>query len=359
MAEDQDDAQKTEDPTHKRLEDARKKGQIPQSREINHFFVLFAFMIILTVLSPSMMKKGFFSLRAFITSPHDIQADGGNIHQIFAKISGDMLGILALPIGLIMVLALAASISQSKFNFSLESIKPKLEKISPLKGLKKMFSMKSFMEFFKGILKLTIVATVSYLAISPSMDKLRLLPNMTVDAILLMLMGLAGKMLMGVLIIMFIIALADYAYQRFEFIKSMRMTKQEVKDEYKQQEGDPIVKQRLRAIRMERARVQMMANVADSDVVVTNPTHYAVALKYESMTMNAPMVMAMGTDDVAERIKERAKEHKIPILRNPPLARAIYASGKVEEEIPMEHYQAVAEVISYIYKLKGKGIEKT
>jgi flagellar biosynthetic protein FlhB len=168
----------------------------------------------------------------------------------------------------------------------------------------------------------------------------------------------AGKMLIAACIILFMLSIFDYFYQRFIFMKQMRMTKQETKDEYKQQEGDPHIKGKLRQIRRDKARKRMMAAVPQADVIVTNPTHYAVALKYDSTTMPAPKVLAKGTDAVALRIREMAEKHKIPVMRNPPLARVLYDTTEIDEEIPVEHYQAVAKIIGYVYKLKGKTIQK-
>jgi flagellar biosynthetic protein FlhB len=168
---------------------------------------------------------------------------------------------------------------------------------------------------------------------------------------------MSAKMLLGVLFVMFVIAGLDYFYQKFEYMRNMKMSLKDIKDEYKQQEGDPIIKQKLRAIRMERSRKRMMANVPDSDVVITNPTHVSVALKYDPLVMDAPEVVAMGKDKVALKIREIAKQHKITIVRNPPLARALFATAKVDEEIPVEHFRAVAQVIGYVYRLQGRTLE--
>jgi flagellar biosynthetic protein FlhB len=163
------------------------------------------------------------------------------------------------------------------------------------------------------------------------------------------------KVLTAICIFLFLLAIIDYLYQRFNILKSLRMSKHELKEEYKQQEGDPHVKQRLRALRRERAQKRMMANVPKADVIITNPTHYAIALKYDAATMQAPVLLAKGADEVAARIREKAGEHKIPIIRNPPLARILYDTTDVDDEIPIEHYQAVAKIIGYVYRLKGKG----
>ena len=214
--------------------------------------------------------------------------------------------------------------------------------------------MRSVVEFIKSLLKITIVGSVAYIVVHPNIDYVRLMPDEDIQDIMHYLGAVTGKMLIGVTTVMFLIAALDYFYQRFEYMKNMRMTKQEIKDEYRQQEGDPHIKQKLRAIRRDRVRKRMMAEVPKSDVVITNPTHFAVALKYDEATMQAPKVLAKGKDKVALRIREIAEENKIPIVRNPPLARALYDNAEIDKEIPIEQYQAVAKVIGYVYKIKGK-----
>lgn len=357
MSEDQDDSQKTEEPTHKRLEDARKKGQIVRSREVNNFFILFVFGLILTTFAPHIMGQVSAVLAPFITRPEQLSADMGSLQRITSHLVSEIGAIMVLP-GLMAILAaLGAGFLQSRFNTSWEPLIPKLEKISPLKGLKRMFSLTSVVEFLKGIIKITLVGVVATMAIMPYFDYLPSLPAMDTHDILNFVGTLVRRMIIGILVILFLIAILDYMYQRFEFLKKLRMTKQELKDEYKQQEGDPHIKQKLKHIRMERARGRMMAAVPEADVVITNPTHYAVALKYEPESMRAPILVAKGTDTAAQRIKEIAYEHKIPVLRNPVLARAIYADVEVDSPIPNEHYLAVAKIISYVFRLKGKTLQ--
>lgn len=354
MADEQDDSQKTEEPTHKRLEDARKKGQVASSREINSFFILFVFGLIVTAFAPYILRGVNAVLFPFIARPEQIATDAGNLIRVTRHLAADIGVVMIVPVALALFAALGAGFLQNGFNASWEPLKPKLEKISPLKGLKRMFSMKSVVEFIKGILKISLVGIVGTLVIMPYMPYVPLLPSEDTQDILRFIATLTRRMIIGMLIVIFLIAALDYLYQRFEYMKNLRMSKQEIKEEYKQQEGDPHLKQKLKQIRMERARGRMMAAVPKADVVITNPTHYAVALKYEPDSMRAPVLIAKGTDTAAQRIKEIAFKNKIPVLRNPVLARSLYADVEVDASIPQQHYMVVAKIISYVFKLKGK-----
>lgn len=355
MAEQNEDpSQKTEEPTQHRLEQAQKKGQIAYSREVNNFFVMLALALMIAWIFPNLLDRVKLTLAPYITRPHDVPISAASLRDILSDTFLDMGVILLAPLSIVVLLVLGAAFIQSKFLFAVERIKPKLEKISVLKGVKRLFSMRSVVEFLKGIVKISIVTVVGVIAVQDDLPRLRVLASYEVLEILGFLSALALKVMVGVCCVMFLVAILDYIYQRHEFMKQMRMSKQEIKDEYKQQEGDPHIKSKLRQIRMERARQRMMANVPSADVVITNPTHYAVALTYDTSIMGAPVLVAKGVDAVAFRIRDLAKEHDIPIVENPPLARALHAAVDLDEEIPYEHYKAVAEVISYVYKLKGK-----
>ena len=217
-----------------------------------------------------------------------------------------------------------------------------------------MFSMKSMVEFLKGILKLSVLGFISFSMAVPWVLDIAVMPDFELGGILDRIYVVSLSIIAGSLMVMFVIAALDFAYQKFDFTKSMRMSRQEVKDEHKDSEGDPQIKARIRKIRAERAQQRMMANVPDADVVVTNPTHYAVALEYKMDNMHAPRLVAKGVDSLAFRIREVAEENEVPIVENPPLARALYAAVELDEEIPVEHYQAVAEIIGYVMGLKGK-----
>lgn len=350
----EDKEQKTEQPTQKRLEEAHKRGQVPFSREVTNFLLLAVLALTIAGYAPEMLKKTGTLLTPFLARPDLIPADKASLGQMLMHLASGALLILSVPLIGVIVAAIGSSLAQNGFLLSNEPIMPKLEKISIRKGIERLFSMRAFIEFIKGLIKIGIVGIVAWMAVESQMNHVKQMMDGGIIAMLLFLSTLAIKLMVGVCIAMFFIALADLMYQRFSYTKSLRMSKQELKEEYKQQEGDPHVKQRLRRIRMERARKRMMAEVPKSDVVITNPTHFAVALKYESDAMQAPKVTAKGMDHMALTMRKIAKEHDVTIVENPPLARALYDAVEVDEEIPVQHYQAVAEIISYVYRLKGK-----
>lgn len=350
----QDKEQKTEEPTHKRLEEARKRGQVAMSREIGSFFILMVFAVTLTSFLPGMLKDTLHLLKPLLEHADGLIVDRAGLGHIFIKLILGAGALLAVPLVLTMAAAIAASMLQNGPMLTTDPITPKLEKISIRKGLSRMFSVRAVVEFTKGLFKIGIVGVVCYLAVKSQMNHLRQLPDDDTMAMLIFLLSLVTRIMIGVCVAMFFIALLDYLYQRHDYMKNLRMTKQEVRDEYKQQEGDPHIKQRLKQIRAERARNRMMADVPKSDVVITNPTHYAVALKYDTETMQAPKVTAKGQDYLALTMRKIAEEYDVPIVENPPLARSLHASVEVDQEIPIDMYKAVAEVISYVYQLKGK-----
>lgn len=355
MAEDsQDQSQKTEEPTHKRLEDAKRKGQVASSREVNHWFMILAGTVMMMALLPAAASDFRRLMLRFLEQPHAIPADFGNLQAVMGEtLSG--LGLVLLPILLLLIVAaLAAGMLQSGIVFATEQIKPQMDRISLGSGVKRLFSAKAVGEFVKGIAKLAVVGAVAFAIIWPELKGLERLPSTEVQDSTALMWQLCIKLMIGVLAIVTIIAGGDFLFQKMQHLKQMRMSRQEIRDEMKQTEGDPTVRARLRQIRRERAQKRMMAAVPQASVVVTNPTHYAVALKYELDKMAAPIVVAKGIDHVAQRIREIAEENDVPVMQNPPLARALYAGVEIGEDIPVEHYKAVAEIIGYVLRLKGK-----
>jgi flagellar biosynthesis protein FlhB len=262
---------------------------------------------------------------------------------------------LAPIFGLLTLSGIVAALIQVGPMFTSHPIRPDFSKISPMRGLGRIFSTQALVEFAKGLAKLAVVGTVVWFLMRPEFDRLENFFDYDMTALVAVLNHLSVKLLATILAVMAAIAGADWFYQKFAHIRRLRMTKQELRDEQKDSDGSPLVKGRLRQIRMERARRRMMQEVPKADVVITNPTHFAVALKYDQTTMAAPRVIAKGADLVARRIRELAEEHKVPIISNPPLARALYASVELDQEIPPKHYKAVAEIIGYVMKLRRAG----
>ena len=354
MAEDQDDSQKTEEPTQKRLDESREKGQVANSKEINHWFMIFGGTMFVIMLAPATLRSIEQTMLRFIESPHLITVEGSGMTSALSAAMSEVGLALLLPMGLLLVLALLSGFIQNGVLFSAESLIPKLDKISPAAGFKRLFSAKAVVELLKGVLKLIIVGTVLTMVVRPELTHITALLDYAIPDLMRYTTKLAGKVLMASLAIIAVIAALDMLYQRFAHMQSMRMSKQEIRDEMKQTDGDPIIKNRLRQIRMERARRRMMAEVPKATVVVTNPTHFAVALRYDQADMAAPIVVAKGADLVAARIRELAQANDVPIVENPPLARALFATVDLDQPIPSEHYRAVAEIIGYVMKLKQK-----
>ncbi|HEY1504098.1 MAG TPA: flagellar biosynthesis protein FlhB [Stellaceae bacterium] len=357
MADEQDSGQQTEEPSQRKLQQARRRGQVAQSREVNTWFMLMAGTGIVLFLGPTAAGSIAATLRAFLTLQHYLDHDGLRWNAIEATL-GQIAFVLLLPLLVLVVAAAGGTLLQVGLVFATEKLGFELSRISPLAGFKRLFSLRSGIEFFKSMAK---VAAVSAVAGWMALPKVETLAHMVREPAELMpheLYQLMLRLLFGVLAVVTVLAMIDYAYQRFSFMRSMRMSKQEVKEENKQAEGDPVIRARLRAIRMNRARKRMMAAVPKASVVITNPTHYAVALQYDVGDSGAPKVVAKGADLVALKIREIAKENDVPIVENPPLARALYAGVEIDREIPPEHYKAVAEIISYVFRIKGKIINK-
>lgn len=357
MAEDQDDSQKTEEPTQKKLDDARKKGQTALSREVNHWFMILAGFLIILAFAPAMLRDLANGFSGYLAGVHAVPTDRAGLGNAMVDALVAAAKALLVPMIVIMAAGIGGTLVQTGPIASVERLKPKLDKISLIKGLKRQFSLKSIAEFVKGILKLVIVGAVGVLLLMPMMMSIEHYAGIPMLQMLSETRGLAIRLMIGVLSVMTVIAGLDLLYQRFEFNKSMRMSKQELKDEMKQTEGDPMIKARLRQIRTERARRRMMTQVPKADVIITNPTHFAVALQYDPQAMEAPILLAKGVDLIAQKIREVALEHEIPIVENPPLARALHASVELDQQIPPEHYRAVAEIISYVFKLKKRTVK--
>lgn len=353
MAEGQDQDDKTEEPTPKRLEDARKRGDIIYSTEAATFTALLAATGLLAMGSDGFAAIGRW-LMGYFEHAHRLPADGGGLQRL--ALDGVLrfsaaIGVLGLVLG---GAGLAARYVQDKPTFTASKLQPKLENIDPTKGFKRIFGAQAFANFLKGLVKLVLVGAAAAWAMWPRDATLETLPLLDIHAFWPLAKQRSLDLLWICLWAFLVLAGADYLYTRHSYLKRLRMSRRDIRDELRQSEGDPQTRARLRRIRLERSRRRMMQNVPKATVVVTNPTHYAVALRYVSGETAAPVCLAKGVDDVALKIRALAEEHAIPVVEDPPLARALHASAEIDEIVPREHFEAVAKVISFVIQLEQR-----
>jgi flagellar biosynthetic protein FlhB len=351
MSQQSEDNEKSEDPTQKRLDDALQRGDVAKSQEVSTWFVLAGGTLVLLSFSGSMSSSLKGTLTGLLANAHHIRTDGAGLMLLGGRIGVEVMAAITIPVLLIALFAVAGNMIQHRLVWSAESLKPKLSKISPGAGFKRLFSKVALVNFAKGLAKLALLGTVMTMLLWPERDRLDTLVTLDIAAILPFTWVFALKMLGFVVVIMAFIAAADFFFQYRQWYERQKMSLQEIKDEFKQSEGDPHIKARIRRIRESRMRKRMMAAVPEASVVIMNPTHYAVALKYERGD-NAPVCVAKGIDTIALKIKEVALAHNVPVVENPPLARALHATAEIDQEIPAEHYRAVAEVIGYVMRLR-------
>jgi flagellar biosynthetic protein FlhB len=351
MAEEQDNFDKTEDPTQKRLDDAIERGDVAKSQEVSTWFILAGGTLILIAFSGSMTSALKATMAGIIANASRLRTDGGGLLHMAGMLSAEVLAALAVPLLLLALAAVAGNVIQHRFVWSTEGLTPKLSKISPIAGLKRLFSKQALVNFAKGIAKLGIIGTVMAVLLWPERDRLEGMVITDPATILEVTKSLALQLLGIVIALLAVIAGADFLFQYRTWYQRQKMSLREMKDEFKQTEGDPAIKARIRRIRETKMRKRMMAAVPTATVVITNPTHFAVALKYERGD-NAPVCVAKGIDAIALRIRQVATDAAIPIVENPPLARTLHATVEIDKEIPPEHYKAVAEVIGFVMKLR-------
>ena len=346
-----DEEEKTEDPTDKKIEDSKKEGNVPKSAEVPGAAILFFSSIYLMFFADNMFKS-IQDMMQYIYSFIGTELYEGIYYEIASTIIKEML--LALSPMFFFIFFLAVIFNVMQFGFIATPLKLELNKINPISGFKNTFSMKKALEALKLTAKLTLIFIVMLIILALIWDDILSMMDKDVEESLAAMFQLTMYFLLTILLIIIIFAIIDFFFTRHYYFKQLRMSKQEIKDEHKQIEGDPMVKGRIRQIQMKMAKQRMMSDVPDADVVVTNPTHYAVALKYDAEKSSAPLVLAKGIDFLALKIKDIARESKIPIIEDPALARAIYDQVEVEEEIPEVFYKAIAEIFTYIYNLNGK-----
>jgi flagellar biosynthetic protein FlhB len=352
MADEKDDTERSEDPTQKRLDEALERGDVAKSQEVNTWFVLAAGTLILLSFSGSMSSGVTAILTGLMSNAHQIPVDGRGLVRTMQALGLGTIAAVALPFLLLVLAAIVGNMVQHRLVWSAESLKPKLSKISPAAGFKRLFSKIAIANFIKGLVKLTLIGAVMTVILWPRRNQLDGLVTMDPAVVLGLTKTLSLEMLGTVVAILAIVAAADYLFQYRHWFERQKMSVRELKEEFKQTEGDPAIKAKIRQLRQNRARKRMMAAVPKASVIITNPTHYAVALQYDR-GMNAPVCLAKGIDTLALKIREVAAEHNIPVVENPPLARALHATVEIDQEVPPEHYRAVAEVIGYVMRLSG------
>lgn len=352
-------SERTEDPTPRRVQEAREEGNIAFSRELNAAAALLIGAWMLQILGRRMMTdmqsllRGSLESLSGFSSP-SIEVSGAWLRALAAAAARQVGPTAVLFVGSLLLVGVVVSVMQTGLLFAKKKLGFDFKRVNPAQGLKRMFSVRGLAELIKSILKLVVIGWTAYGFIKSHLGELMSLTLMDFQAALAVWGNLAVSLATRVAGVYLLLAAADYGYQRWQHNKSLRMTKEEVKEEIKQREGDPHVRGRIRRERMRLAQSRMMAHVPEADVVITNPTHLAIAVKYSPEMMGAPVVLAKGADKLAERIIQTAREHHILVKQDIPLAHAIYNSVEINQEIPPELYLAVAELLAYVYRLEGR-----
>jgi flagellar biosynthesis protein FlhB len=350
MADESDSSDKTEDPTQKRLDEALERGDVAKSQEVNTWFMIAGATLVLSSFSGSIGSIKM-PLRNLIANSWMIHVDGPGLLALGQHLEYMLIAALGVPLLMLVIAAISGNMLQHRLVWSGESLKPSFNKISPASGFKRIFGKQAAANFAKGLFKLIALGSVMSAILWPERHRLESMLTFEPVAIMGLITSLTMKLLGAVVAMLAVVAIADYFFQYRTWFERQKMSLQEMKQEFKQSEGDPHIKGRLRQLRHARMKKRMMTAVPKASVIITNPTHYAVALSYER-GMSAPICVAKGVDQIALKIREIAKAHDIPIVENVPLARALHATVEIDQEIPVEHYHAVAEVIGYVMGLK-------
>jgi flagellar biosynthetic protein FlhB len=355
-----DDDEKTEEPTPRKLEQAREKGDIIYTPEVGTALSLIAVTAIVSFMSGPIVSQMAHGFLGFIAMPDQFSSDPGALKAVMFSIVLKLMAIFGLTALALAGASIAARYIQAPPTFTGEKLTPKLEKLNPFEGFKRVFGKAAFATFMKSLAKLVLVGAVLVWVLWPHKEELQNISLLDPAALLPFIKDRVVDMLIAMASAAALLAAIDYVFTRQSYMQRQKMSRREIKEELRQQDGDPMVKAKLRAIRIQRSRQRMMANVPQASVVITNPTHYAIALKYEPGETPAPICLAMGVDAVAARIREVAEEHNIPLVEDPPLARALFATAEIDQPIPKEHYEAVAKVIGFVMRLaRRRGRRRT
>jgi len=352
MAEDQEE--RTEEATQQRREDFRKRGQVAQTRELGSVLVLLSSALVMWFLGRFFLQQISEIITQSLGSFLVDAAREGDYKPAAIFVLKKALMVLAPLLGILGVMSVAATVVQVGLLNNEEALEFKFEKLNPVAGFQRIFSLQALVEGLKSVAKLGLVIAVVAVLVKDQIVQVPTLVAFSINQLMVFMGDLTIRLLAGVGVMMGVLAAADYFFQRWQLEKQMRMTKQEIKEEHKSREGDPMIKARIRRIQREMANKRMMADVPKADVVITNPTHIACALRYDPATMAAPQLVAKGADKIAEKIKEIARQHNVPVMENKPLARTIFKSMKIGHTVPRELFTAVAQVLSYVYKLKKR-----
>lgn len=353
MAEDQEQEDRTEEPTERRIQQAIERGDVAKSQEVNTFFILGGIALSMLIFATPAARDMTLSLKGFLGNAHQIPTDPAGIRLVFERIVIIAAATAGLPILIMAMAALLGSSIQHRLLWTFEPLTPKPSRLSPLAGAKRVFGKEALVQFVKGLAKIGIVGVVVWLVLSGESGRIINLARIDPIGMLPVTRDIAIRLFGSVLAVFIFVAAGDFLYQKMAWRNRLRMTKQELKEEFKETEGSPEVKAKIRQLRQQVARRRMMAKVPQATVVIANPTHFAVALQYER-GMDAPVCLAKGVDSLALRIRALAEENGIPVVENPPLARALHATVQLDEQIPVEHYKAVAEVVGYVLRLRQR-----
>ena len=354
MAEASDPSQKTEAPSQRRLDEARERGEIPVSREVGTFLLFAVGAVLAAALEPESARRVTVLARTFLAQPLPLPTDGAGLARLLAGIVGELAAALAGPFLALAAAPIAGAVLQDAVVWTAAPLRPKLERLSPMAGVKRLLSVRALVELGKSLVKVGVVAAALGTLLWPVAPAIMAAGRLGAGPLLALVADLVARTLVVLAVVAGVVAAVDWLHQRFDFLRRMRMSRQEIRDEQKQSDGDPHVKQRLRALRLERTRRRMIADVPRSTVVIVNPTHFAVALRYVAGETAAPEVVAKGVDTLALTIRAIAAKNGVPIIDNPPLARALHAACEIGALIPAAYYQAVAEIISYVLRLADR-----
>ncbi|PIQ97344.1 MAG: flagellar biosynthesis protein FlhB [Nitrospinae bacterium CG11_big_fil_rev_8_21_14_0_20_56_8] len=354
MAEENKD-QKTEDPTSKRITDAEEKGNFAHSREITSSFILLGAVTIFAAAGADLTQRMLLSWRHIFTEAAFIQLSVEELYRLLQWVMEKIFLILGPVLLTIMIMGVLSNLFQTGgFQFSMHPLAPKFSKLNPIKGVARIFSKNALMELAKSLFKISVVSYIAFQTIRGHWDEIPPLMGFGVGQILVFMGDVALEIMLKVFLVMLFLALLDYLFQKFTYMENLRMTKQEIKDERKEMDGNPQIKQRIRTVQLEMTRKRMMAAVPHADVVVTNPTHLSIAIKYDLDKATAPAVVAKGQGEIAMRIREIARANGVPLVEDKPLARVLFQTVEVGQLIPASLYKAVAEILAYVYRLRGK-----